>query len=112
MTSQYDGRPAPLAEECEGLDADIISPLLENGKLGSPGNTGRSRGRSGSCSDFTLPTRLSQHEKNASFHSPLTPHSPKAGVEPGSPITPNPAEHFKILMRLVILFSHMFWLLI
>ncbi|XP_034241706.1 DENN domain-containing protein Crag isoform X3 [Thrips palmi] len=101
MTSQYDGRPAPLSEECEGLDAisDAISPLLENGKVGSPGNPRRSRGRSGSCSDFSFPPRLSQHEKNTPFHSNLTPHSPKASVEPGSPIAANPAEHFKILMR-------------
>ncbi|XP_026288587.1 DENN domain-containing protein Crag isoform X3 [Frankliniella occidentalis] len=101
MTSQYDGKPAPLVEECEDLDAlhDSISPVLENGKVASPVNPRRSRGRSGSCSDFTFSNRLSQHEKNPPFHSPLAPHSPKATVEPGSPIAPNPAEHFKILMR-------------
>lgn len=101
MTSQYDGRSAPLTEECEGLDVlpDSVSPVLENGKIGSPGNPRRSRGRSGSCSDFTFSQRLSQHEKNAPFHPTLAPHSPKAPVEPGSPISPNPAEHFKILMR-------------
>lgn len=101
MTSQYDGRPAPLTEECEGLDTltDSVSPVLENGKLGSPSNPRRSRGRSGSCSDFTFPSRLSQHEKTVPYHPTLTPHCPKAPVEPGSPIAPNPTEHYKILMR-------------